>query len=149
MEGLIIDNFCRAYQNTYPVFAAPLLAFLVGRPSPSQAKKSKTIPGGSSMKAFQCKLSLALLTSLFTVAAHADNISVDCRPGAKGITTIGAAVAKIAAESVKKALPPSTITVTGPCVENVSIASLDNVTLQASPAGASISDASNGTLDTV
>ena len=99
------------------------------------------------MKPFQCKLSLALL--MFCLAAHAANLSVDCRPGAKGLTTIGAAIAEIAANSVKKALPPTTITVTGPCVENVSIGSLDNITLQASPAGASISDASNGTLDTV
>ena len=101
------------------------------------------------MKAFHYKLSLIFLTVLFSLATHAANLSVDCRPGGKGLTTISAAVAEIAANSVKKALPPSTITVTGPCVENVSIVSLDNITLQASPAGASISDASNGTLDAV
>jgi hypothetical protein len=90
-----------------------------------------------------------LMVLLLTLIAQAGNLSVDCRPGAKGLTTIGAAIAQIAANSIKKALPPTTITVTGPCVENVSIANLDNITLQASSAGASISDASSGTLDTV
>ena len=101
------------------------------------------------MKAFHHTLSPIFLTVLFSLAAHAANFSVDCRPGAKGLTTINAAVAQIAANSVKKALPPSTITVTGPCAENVSIISLDNITLQASPAGASITDPSSGTLDAV
>jgi hypothetical protein len=102
------------------------------------------------MKFVECKLSQTLLTTLLlTLTAQAGNLSVDCRPGGKGLTTISAAVAQIAGDSVKKALPPTTITVTGPCVENVSIANLDNITLQASPAGASISDASSGTLDTV
>ncbi|HEX6504681.1 MAG TPA: right-handed parallel beta-helix repeat-containing protein [Terriglobales bacterium] len=101
------------------------------------------------MKAFPCTFSLALVTLLFSVTAQADNISVDCRPGAKGTTTISAAVAAIAKKAAAKAIPPSTITVTGPCVENVTVASLDNLTLQASPSGASISDASSGNLDTV
>lgn len=101
------------------------------------------------MKTFPCTFSLALVTLLFSVAASADNISVDCRPGAKGTTTISAAAAAIAKKAVAKAMPPSTITVTGNCVENVTISSLDNLTLQASAAGASISDASNGALDTV
>ena len=101
------------------------------------------------MKSFQCKLSLVLLTLLFSLVAFADNISVDCRPGAKGTTTISAAVTAIAKKAASKALPPTTITVTGPCVENISIVSLDNITLQASAAGASISDASGGTLATL
>jgi Right handed beta helix region len=101
------------------------------------------------MKAFPHTFPLALVTLLFSVAAHADNISVDCRPEAKGTTTISAAVAAIAKKAAAKAIPPSTITVTGNCVENVTISSLDNLTLQASAAGASITDASNGALDTV
>ena len=102
------------------------------------------------MKSFPCKLSLAVATTLLlTLMAQAGNLSVDCRPGAKGLTTISAAVAQVAANTIKKALPPTTITVTGPCIENVAITNLDNLTLQASAAGASISDASNGTLDTI
>jgi hypothetical protein len=102
------------------------------------------------MKIFEGKLSQTLMaTLLLTLTAQAGNLAVDCRPGGKGLTTIGAAIAQIAAESVKKALPPTTITVTGTCVENVSITNLDNITLQASPAGATITDASNGNLDTV
>jgi hypothetical protein len=60
--------------------------------------------------------------------------------------TITAAVAKIAAANP---LGPNTITVTGNCHENVVISSLDNLTLQASPLGATITDASGGTLDTL
>lgn len=101
------------------------------------------------MKAFPCAFCLALVTLLFSVAASADDFSVDCRAGAKGTTTISAAVAAIAKKAAAKAIPPSSITVTGNCVENVTISSLDNLTLQASAAGASITDASNGGLDTV
>lgn len=102
------------------------------------------------MKVLHCKLTLTLLTTmLFAPIVQAGNFFVDCRPGAKGITTISAAVAIIAKIAARRALGPNTITVTGPCVENVTITSLDNLTLQASSAGASISDASNGTLDTL
>jgi hypothetical protein len=102
------------------------------------------------MKVLHCKLTLTLLTTmLFAPVAQAGNFFVDCRPGAKGITTISAAVAIISQIAARTALGPNTITVTGPCVENVTITSLDNLTLQASSAGASISDASNGTLDTL
>jgi hypothetical protein len=79
---------------------------------------------------------------LMTVAAEGANFSVDCNKGG----TISAVIAKISAHSP---LGPNLITVTGACHENVSINSLDNLTLQASKAGASISDASGGTLDTV
>jgi hypothetical protein len=79
---------------------------------------------------------------LLTVVAQGANLSVDCNKGG----TISAAIAKISAHSP---LGPNLITVTGACHENVSVTSLDNLTLQAGPAGASISDASGGTLDTV
>jgi hypothetical protein len=81
-----------------------------------------------------------------SLIAQASNLSVDCRPGAKGIKTIAEAIARISAHSP---LGPNTIAVTGNCVENVTITSLDNLTLQASAAGASITDASSGALDTV
>jgi hypothetical protein len=92
---------------------------------------------------FHHKLLVALLVILLsTLVAEGANLKVDCNKG----ETIGAAIAKIAAHSP---LGPNLITVTGACHENVSINSLDNLTLQASPAGASISDTSGGTLDTV
>jgi hypothetical protein len=79
---------------------------------------------------------------LLVEAAEGANLNVDCNKGG----TIGAAIAKI---SKHTPLGPNLITVTGACHENVSINSLDNLTLQAGKAGASISDASGGTLDTV
>jgi len=96
------------------------------------------------MKAlFHHKLVFALpVIFLLAVVAEGANLNVNCGKGG----TIGAAIAKISAHSP---LGPNQITVTGACHENVSVNSLDNLTLQASPAGASISDASGGTLDTV
>jgi hypothetical protein len=92
---------------------------------------------------FHHKLLVALLVVLLsTLVAAGVNLKVDCNKGG----TIGAAIAKI---SVHSPLGPNLITVTGACHENVSVISLDNLTLQAGPAGASISDASGGTLDTV
>lgn len=104
------------------------------------------------MKLLKCLLLLVLGTTLVVALdAQASNLTVDCRPGAKGsnFTTITAAITSVTAQAAKKAMPPTTITVTGPCAENVLIVNLDNVTLQASPTGASITDASNGTVDTV
>src|SRR5579859_2772062 len=105
-----------------------------------QFNEKKEIP----MKAFMRRKSLFVLplTLLLTIVAKGSNLSVDCNKGG----TIGAAIAKI---SVHSPQGPNLITVTGACHENVSINSLDNLTLQAGPAGASISDASGGTLDTV
>ena len=71
-------------------------------------------------------------------------ISIDCRLSTH--LPINAAVARLAA---RNPLGPNTINVTGNCHENVVISSLDNLTLQASPLGATITDASNGTVDTV
>jgi Right handed beta helix region len=97
------------------------------------------------MRLLRAMLLLALLTIFqLGLTAHALTINVDCR-----LTfhmTITAAVAKIAAANP---LGPNTITVTGNCHENVVISSLDNLTLRASPSGATITDASNGTVDTV
>ena len=90
-------------------------------------------------------LLLALLTTfLLALTAQALNFNVDCR--VSGHLTINAAIAKIAA---RNPLGPNTITVTGNCHENVVVSSLDNLTLQAGPLGATISDASHGTLDTL
>jgi hypothetical protein len=90
-------------------------------------------------------LLLALFTTfLLALAAQALTFKVDCRLHSH--LTITAAVAKIAAANP---LGPNTITVTGNCQENVVISSLDNLTLQAAPSGATITDASGGTLDTL
>ena len=96
-----------------------------------------------------CKFSLTLLTTLLTLNVMAADYHVSCGKEDQGLHTIGAAVAKISTIAKHEALGPNIIKVTGACVENVNISSLDNLTLQASRAGASISDASNGTLDTV
>jgi hypothetical protein len=92
---------------------------------------------------------------LLIPVAKADTLTVNCgkhfdeRKNGDGFTSINAAVAKLTKMAAHMALGPNTITVNGSCVENVSIVSLDNLTLQAGPSGASITDASNGTLDTV
>jgi hypothetical protein len=81
---------------------------------------------------------------LLGLTAQALTFNVDCRLATH--LPINVIVAKIAA---KNPLGPNTINVTGNCHENVAISSLDNLTLQASSLGATITDASNGTLDTV
>lgn len=81
---------------------------------------------------------------LLPVIAQAANLRVNCSGGKDdAFRTITAAVAHL------NQAGPNTITVTGSCVENVLISSLDNLTLQASRKGASITDASGGTLDTL
>src|SRR5579871_2789427 len=88
-----------------------------------------------------CKLCFAvLLTMAVTLPATAEDITVNCGHR-KGHGTITAAVNRLTAQAAHTALAPSTITVNGACVENVTIISLDNLTLQAGPKGASISDA--------
>jgi hypothetical protein len=90
-------------------------------------------------------LLLALLPIfLLGLTAQALTFTVDCRLATH--LPINAVVAKIAA---RNPFGPNTITVTGNCHENVVISSLDNLTLQASSLGATITDASSGTLDTV
>jgi hypothetical protein len=101
------------------------------------------------MKLLGCKLSLTLLITLYALTAQAADFHVNCGRVGQGLNTISAAVAKISEKAKHEALGPNTITVTGACVENVNITSLDNLTVQASPAGASISDASSGTLATL
>lgn len=91
------------------------------------------------------RLPFALLTIfLLGLTAQALTFNVDCRQSTH--LPINVIVAKIAA---RNPLGPNTITVTGNCHENVVISSLDNLTLQASALGATITDASNGTLDTL
>jgi hypothetical protein len=96
------------------------------------------------MRLFRTVLLAWLTMFLFVLTAQALNFNVDCR--LSGHLTINGAVAKIAA---RNPLGPNTITVTGNCHENVVVSSLDNLTLQASPLGATITDASHGTLDTL
>jgi hypothetical protein len=89
---------------------------------------------------------LLALPTIFLLGqtAQALTFNVDCRLATH--LPINVILAKIAA---RNPLGPNTITVTGNCHENVAISSLDNLTLQASSLGATITDASNGTLDTV
>ena len=94
-------------------------------------------------------LCLILLVTLFVISAHAADFNVVCGKTGLGLHSINAALAKVSEVAKHQEVGPNTITVTGACVENVSIVSLDNLTLQAGPSGASISDASGGALDTV
>jgi hypothetical protein len=97
------------------------------------------------MRLLRTTLLLALLTIfLLGLRAQALTISIDCRLSTH--LPINAAVVRLAA---RNPLGPNTINLSGNCHENVVISSLDNLTLQASPLGATITDASNGTVDTV
>ncbi len=97
------------------------------------------------MRFLRSMLLLAMFTTfLLALTAQALTFNVDCRLATH--LPINAVVAKIAA---RNPLGPNTITVTGNCHENVVISSLDNLTLHASSLGATITDASNGTVDTV
>jgi len=76
------------------------------------------------------------------VLAHAGTLYVNC--GAhKGLTQIQKAINLLQQTEISTA---NTIAVSGSCQENITIQSMDNLTLTAQN-GASITDASNGTLD--
>ena len=92
------------------------------------------------------RTTLLALPTIFLLGqtAQALTFNVDCRLATH--LPINVILAKIAA---RNPLGPNTINVTGNCHENVAISSLDNLTLQASSLGATITDASNGTLDTL
>ena len=76
---------------------------------------------------------------ILPVVAQAATLHVNCDAN-KGLTRIQKAINQAGSEG------PSTIVVSGSCKENVTIQSMDNLTLTAQN-GASITDASNGTLD--
>src|SRR4029077_19752726 len=84
-------------------------------------------------------LPLVLLMSAGTVRAA--TLFVNCG-GKAGLSTIGAAL------KVVQQAGPSTINVSGGCHENVVIRGIDHLMLNAIN-GASVSDASGGTLDTI
>jgi hypothetical protein len=75
--------------------------------------------------------------------ARASTLNVHCG-GKVGLTSIGAALKTLQFPGSG----PSTINISGACNENVVIQSLDRLTLNAAP-GASITDASHGTLDVI
>jgi hypothetical protein len=78
------------------------------------------------------------------VSAHAATLSVSCGEPS-GLTTINAAIKLLQSN---QSLHPATVNVSGACHENVVIQSIDRLTLNAVN-GASITDASGGTLDVV
>lgn len=96
------------------------------------------------MRFLRTHLLTLIATFTLTLTAHALSLYVNCQVTTH--PTIGAAVAKIATQNP---LGPNTITVSGACHENLSITSLDNLAILAGPSGASITDTSNGTLDTI
>jgi hypothetical protein len=93
------------------------------------------------LKQHACALLLLLLTAN---TAEAITLSVNCG-GKAGLTTINAAVRALQGFDYRG---PGTINVSGACHENVAIQSIDRLTLNAVN-GASVSDASGGTLDVI
>jgi hypothetical protein len=93
---------------------------------------------------FKNSLIATALLLLVGSAAQASTLWVNCG-GKAGFTSIGAALKVL---QVPFAGGPNTINVSGACHENVVIQSIDRLTLTAVN-GASVSDASGGTLDVI
>lgn len=91
----------------------------------------------------KCFIALALLV-LMGSTAHATTLWVNCGV-VKGLTSINAALKAL---QVLDSRGPATINVSGACHENVVIQGIDRLTLTAVN-GASVSDASGGTLDVI
>ena len=89
-----------------------------------------------------CLCSLAWALAAFPIIAQAGTLHVNC-DGNKGLTRIQKAI-ELLQQSGSPG--PNEIVVSGSCKENITIQSMDNLTLTAK-AGASITDRSNGTLD--
>jgi hypothetical protein len=90
------------------------------------------------------RLCLPLLLFMAASTVKATTLHVNCG-GKAGLTTIGTALKAL---QYSEGHAPSTINVSGACHENVVIQSLDRVTLNAIN-GASVSDASGGSLDVI
>jgi hypothetical protein len=88
---------------------------------------------------------VSALLLLIGSAAHANTLWVKCGSN-EGLTSIGAAI-KVLQRS-EESQGPSTINVSGACNENIVIQGIDRLTLNAIN-GASITDASGGTLDVI
>ena len=90
------------------------------------------------------RLCLPLLLFMAASTVKATALHVNCG-GKAGLTTIGTALKAL---QYSEGHAPSTINVSGACHENLVIQSLDRVTLNAIN-GASVSDASGGSLDVI
>jgi len=80
----------------------------------------------------------------FPVLSYAGTLYVNCN-GHRGLTQIQKAINLLQQQETSG---PNTILVSGSCQENITIQSLDNLTLTAQN-GASITDASGGSLDVI
>jgi len=92
-------------------------------------------------------ISLGILGSvlaMFPLVAPAGTLRVNC-DSKRGLNQIQKAINLLQQEGPAG---PNTILVSGSCKENITIQSLDNLTLSAQK-GASVTDASNGTLDVI
>jgi len=100
------------------------------------------------MQAFNFKKQLCAIALLLLigagVSAHAATFSVSCG-GASGLTSINAAIKLL---QNNQSMQPATVNVSGACHENIVVQSIDRLTLNAVN-GASITDASNNTLDVI
>lgn len=101
------------------------------------------------MQAFEFKrqfCAIALLLSISVGASvQAATLSVNCG-GKHGLTSINGALRAL--QSSEESHGPATINVSGACHENVVVQSMDRLTLNAVN-GASVTDASGGTLDVI
>ena len=82
--------------------------------------------------------------AMFPLVAQAGTLHVNC-DGSKGLTRIQKAI-NILQQAGSEG--PNTILVSGSCKENITIQSMDNLTLTAQN-GASITDPSNGSIDVI
>lgn len=97
------------------------------------------------IRAAMCTFGLLILTLIsLPIAAYGETLTVNCGQ-TEGLSSVGSAL-KIVQESGSK--EPSTIMVSGDCKENIVIQGIDRLSLIAVD-GASITDASNGSLDVI
>ena len=95
------------------------------------------------MRKRKFSVAVFLCAALLPAIAQAANLKVNCSHRSEDtLPTVTAALARLSPTG------PNTVTVSGACHENVTIQSLDRLTLIAS-SGASITDASGGTADVV
>jgi hypothetical protein len=114
-------------------------------PGPSRQATLPTMTGWFMPEVRNSSRLMCAVVLMATVsAAHAVTLQVHCG-GSSGLTSIGAAVRALQEEGAGRS---NTINVSGACVENVVIQSMDRLTLNALN-GASIVDASAGNLSTV
>jgi hypothetical protein len=111
-------------------------------------QKFPSLRGGACFPAQSCVVIAALF--LFPAVATADNLNVHCGNPSPPPGTFSSITAALTSLSVNMTSEPHTITVTGTCTENISLANRQRITLQA-PGGqtATIVNAASPASDVV